>query len=199
MKVNINAKEITNNTVGEKIKLKLQNFTTTPETNPGVDIEVPIFLASSEELVEDRKAFEIFLSRENQDYIKEGVFLKLIIWENFLDAISKKRLQDEYNKAIKSCDIFIMLFSSKVGKYTFEEFQTAYSTFKNEGKPLIFTYFKAPKSNSTSPETHVQSVAAFKEKLKSIGHFYTNYKNTEDLMLHFSGQLKKINLKNSTK
>jgi hypothetical protein len=48
------------------------------------------------------------------------VFLDLVIWEDFLDAMSQTRLQDEYNRAIRDCDLFVMLFSTRVGKYTEE-------------------------------------------------------------------------------
>ena len=62
---------------------------------------IRIFLASSSELEEDRRDFEIFIGRKNKDWIAKGVFLHLVIWEDFLDAVSKTRLQDEYNKAIR--------------------------------------------------------------------------------------------------
>ena len=68
-----------------------------------------IFLASSSELKEDREQFEIFIDRKNKDWNSKGVFLELVIWEDFLDAMSKTRLQDEYKKAIRDCDIFVTL------------------------------------------------------------------------------------------
>ncbi|MDJ0582954.1 DUF4062 domain-containing protein [Crocosphaera sp.] len=80
-----------------------------------------IFLASSSELKEDRDQFEIFINRQNKKYIKQGIFLELVIWEDFLDAMSRTRLQDEYNKAIKECDVVVSLFKTKVGQYTEEE------------------------------------------------------------------------------
>lgn len=101
-----------------------------------------IFLASSSELKEDRKEFEIFINRKNKDWVSQGVFIELIMWEDFLDAVSKTRLQDEYNKAIRECDIFVMLFFTKVGRYTEEEFETAFGQFQGTRKPFIFTYFK---------------------------------------------------------
>jgi hypothetical protein len=101
-----------------------------------------LFLASSSELKEDRKEFEIFIGRKNKDWVSRGGFLELIVWEDFLDAMSKTRLQDEYNEAIRQCDVFIMLFCTKVGQYTEEEFETAFGQFKATNKPLIFTYFK---------------------------------------------------------
>jgi len=89
---------------------------------------IEIFLASSSELLEDRRAFEIFLNRRNKILVKEGIFLELVIWEDFLDAMSVTRLQDEYNKALEKSEIFIMLFYTKVGKYTHD---ISWSKLKN--------------------------------------------------------------------
>ena len=101
-----------------------------------------IFLASSSELKEDREEFEILIGRKNKDWVARGVFLELVVWEDFLDAVSQTRLQDEYNEAIRECDLFVMLFCTKVGQYTEEEFATAFGQFKATNKPFIFTYFK---------------------------------------------------------
>ena len=72
-----------------------------------------IFLASSSELKDDRKDFEIFIYRKCKEWDTKGVFLELIVWEDFLDAVSKTRLQDEYNQAIRECDVFVMLFFTR--------------------------------------------------------------------------------------
>ena len=77
-----------------------------------------IFLASSSELKDDRKEFEIYIYRKNKDWVRRGAFIDLIVWEDFLDQLSPTRLQDEYDKEISSSDIFVMLFWTKVGKYT---------------------------------------------------------------------------------
>jgi len=152
-----------------------------------------IFLASSSELQEDRKNFEVFINRKNKDWYDKGVFIELIVWEDFLDAVSQTRLQDEYSKAIKDCDIFIMLFFTKVGQYTEEEFETAFGQFKSTNKPFIFTYFKDAEINTSSADqTGLMSLSAFKEKLKKLGHFCTKYKSVEDLNLKFSQQLEKL-------
>lgn len=113
-------------------------------------LEKKLFLASSVKLTEDRKEFEIFINRKNKDWIRKGVFIELIVWEDFLDAVSKTRLQDEYDKAIRECDLFVMLFHSKVGPYTEEEFDTAFEHFKNTGRPFIFTYFKNAEFNTAN-------------------------------------------------
>lgn len=38
-----------------------------------------VFLASSSELKEDRKEFEIFINRKNTDWHAKGVFLELVM------------------------------------------------------------------------------------------------------------------------
>jgi hypothetical protein len=152
-----------------------------------------IFLASSAELKEDRKEFEIFIGRKNKDWVDKGVFLDLVIWEDFLDAMSQTRLQDEYNKAIRECDLFVMLFWTKVGRYTEEEFETAFGQFKSANKPFLFTYFKdAEISVASANKTDLMSLWAFQEKLSALGHFYTVYKNVDELKLKFNQQLDKL-------
>jgi len=152
-----------------------------------------LFLASSAELSEDRKEFEISINRKNKDWVGKGVFLELIVWEDFLDAVSKTRLQDEYNKAIGECDLFVMLFFTKVGRYTEEEFETAFGQFQATNKPFIFTYFKdADISTGSASKKDLMSLWAFQEKLAALGHFYTPYKNVDQLTFHFDQQLDKL-------
>jgi hypothetical protein len=152
-----------------------------------------IFLASSFELKEDREQFEIFINRKNKDWVAQNIFLELIVWEDFVDAVSKTRLQDEYNKAILGCDIFVMLFFTKVGQYTEEEFEAAIGQFKATNKPFIFTYFKdAEISTGTANKNDLMSLWAFQEKLDKLGHFYTIYKNSDELQFKFNQQLDKL-------
>src|SRR6516165_10999878 len=158
-------------------------------------MKTKIFLASSSELKEDREKFEILINRKNQQWHDRGAFLDLEEWKNFLDAFSKSRLQDEYNKAIKECDIFVMLFCTKVGKYTEEEFETAFGQFKDTDKPVIFTYFKDAKistATTSAIKDDLKTLWAFQEKLKKLNHFQTVYENFDRLALHFSQQLDKL-------
>lgn len=157
---------------------------------------VEIFLASSSELEKDRKEVEIWINRENKKLIKKGIFLQLNLWEDFLDAMSKTRLQDEYNKAVAQSDIVLCLFATKVGKYTREEFEIAYAHFKKLGKPAyIYTYFKDVNISSSSDMNSVKeflNMKQFQEKLNELGHFYTSYKSTEDLNRQLKTQLDTI-------
>jgi hypothetical protein len=152
-----------------------------------------IFLASSSELKEDREQFELFISRRNKQWIDKDVFLEVVLWEDFIDAVSKTRLQDEYNKAVQECDIFLMLFCTKVGQYTKEEFETAFGKFKTNDKPLIYTYFKqTPISTGRAKREDLQSLWDFQDNLKTLGHFYTVYENIDELKFKFDQQLNKL-------
>lgn len=152
-----------------------------------------IFLASSAELKSDREAFEMYIGRKNKHWVGQGVFLEVVVWEDFLDTMSRTRLQDEYNRAIRDCDVFVMLFWTKVGPYTDEEFETAFGKFKATGKPVVFTYFKDAEISTGSVDFKaLASLWAFQDKLKALGHFQTPYRNVEGLQLHFSQQLDKL-------
>lgn len=153
---------------------------------------IKIFLASSSELERDRQEFEIFIARKNPEYIKHNCYLELVLWENFIDAMSITRLQDEYNNAIKECDIFVSLFYTKVGKYTEEEFFKAFSSFKVDNKPIIYTYFKDSQIKMSEITPNVMSLFKFQEKLRELGHFQTNYSDISDLKYKFGEQLIKI-------
>jgi hypothetical protein len=152
-----------------------------------------MFLASSAELKDDREQFEIFINRKNKDWVQKGVFLDLVIWDDFLDVVSHTRLQDEYNKTIRECDLFVMLFWTKVGQYTEEEFETAFGQFKEANRPFIFTYFKdAEISVASANKKDLMSLWAFQEKLGALGHFYTAYNNIDELKFKFNQQLDKL-------
>jgi formylglycine-generating enzyme required for sulfatase activity len=156
---------------------------------------IVIFLASSAELKDDREKFEQFIDRKNKILVERDRFIKLVIWEDFIDAMSKTRLQDEYDKAVRESDIFVMLFATKVGPYSREEFEAAFGQFQESNKPRIYTYFKtAQVTLSDIPREDIQSLWDFQDRLKALGHYWTEYDNSDKLINQFNGQLEKLNL-----
>ena len=153
---------------------------------------IRLFLASSSELRNDRKEFEILINRKNKEYVNKNIFLELVLWEDFLDVMSQNRLQDEYNRVVRECDIFVSLFYTKVGKYTQEEFDKAFQSFKEDGRPFIYTYFKNADIKTGDITEEILSLLTFKNKLNELGHFYTNYNDINDLKNQFSSQLNKL-------
>ncbi len=161
---------------------------------------VRIFLASSAELDEDKFLIENFVSRKNKDWREKRLFLELNTWRDFLSSVALERTQEQYNRYIRSADLCIFLFHTRVGRFTREEFEQAYGAFlASHGKvrkPRIYTYFKTV--SDESPD-----VAAFRQYLGTLGnmrnreadptldsgHFYDTYTGMDDLLVKLGRQL----------
>ena len=59
--------------------------------------------------------------------------IELLIWEDGKHIGKSLRSQDNYNLEIEQSNLFAMLFYSKVGKYSSEEFEKAKSLFEKKG------------------------------------------------------------------
>lgn len=153
---------------------------------------IKIFLASSEELKEDRRAFELMIGRLNKHWRQRDILLDLVVWEYFLDAMTGAGLQKEYNQAIRDCDIFVMMFFTRVGRYTLEEFEAALADMATGDGPHIYTYFKNDFILTGDIGEGIKSLLDFKARLRELQHYVTQYRNTEDLQWQFSRQLEML-------
>jgi hypothetical protein len=150
--------------------------------------KIKIFLASSNELVKEREAFEIKIYRKSKMWSdKKGISLHLDIWEDLTASVSQTRSQDEYDKKVRKADLFVLLAFSKVGMYTEEEFDVAHTTFKAIGAPRIFTYFLA-----IDKEKEETSLGEFKNKLNKLGHFETPCSDFNDFWNKFNDELERF-------
>ena len=165
---------------------------------------IRIFLASSEELADDRNAFGNLVRRLDKIYEKRGIRVELFEWEDFDAAYNDRRKQDEYNDQIKGSDMFLALFHTKAGKFTLEEFDIATEEFRKHASPKVYTYCKDLKEGEQeSPE-----LTEFKRKLfKEMGHYWSRYNNRDSMQLHFvmqlqlvetSGRVEKLKLEEGT-
>jgi len=170
-----------------------QAATATPPITHGSVRTVRLFLASSAELRADRDAFDLYVRQQNDHLRQQGIYFEVVRWEHFLDAMSETRLQDAYNEAVRNADVFVSLFFTKTGAFTSEEFEVAHRSFKATGKPRIYTYFKDAEIRTGNADREgLKSLWAFKDRLKALGHFVTQYESIEDLKLQFRGQLDRL-------
>lgn len=153
---------------------------------------IKIFLASSSELREDRDQFDLYIRQQNDALIHKGIYLRIVRWEKFLDAMSSTGLQDEYNKEVRDCDIFVSLFFTKTGKYTEIEFNTAHQQFLSTKKPIIYTFFKNADIKSGDVSDEFFTLISFKKKLSKLKHFHTQYNEIEHLKRQFKDQLEML-------
>ncbi len=155
--------------------------------------QIRIFLASSNELKPERDNFEIEIYRKCKTWFDRGIFLYLDIWEDLSARMGANGSQSEYDKKVKSADLFVLLGYTKLGMYTAEEFDNAIGQFKATDKPFIFTYFK----NTTGPVE--DSLTAFKDKLYKMGHFISPFTDSNDLWNQFNKELDRLDAVSFTK
>ena len=148
--------------------------------------KLKIFLASSEELKEERLELAGLIGHMNYALEKSDVKLYLVKWE-YLDAsMSQLHKQEEYNKKLEECDICIVLFWTRFGKYTKTELDTAFRK-KGEGS-LRKLYVAFKDSAAETPE-----LAAFKSGFdKEYGLPYATFRDAHELKLEFLRQFNDI-------
>jgi hypothetical protein len=74
-----------------------------------------VFLASSGELAQERKEIAVMISRQNNKWTEQDIYLELVVWEDLLHSFHGERIQDYFNEEMLKCDIVIALFYRKVG------------------------------------------------------------------------------------
>lgn len=143
---------------------------------------IKIFLASSDELKEDRIAFGDLIRRLDSIYRKQGTTIELIEWEDLDISYNNCRKQDEYNDSIRQSDVFVALFHTLAGKYTQEEFEVAREENRKRKIPKILIHCR----DLQPGEIESKELTEFKERLNNeLGHFWGHYNSNDKLHLDF--------------
>lgn len=163
--------------------------------------EIKIFIASPDEVNEEREKIEEIINELNDTISKSySIHLKIITWEKNV-APQMGRPQEVVNEQIKpdESDIFIGIlwtkFGSKTGikssiesnqlnSGTEEEFEIAYNSLKNKGFPYIMFYrSNRQKRIDLIDPSQLQKVNSFFRRFKHDGKtpgIYSIYANIED-------------------
>ena len=131
--------------------------------------DIKIFLASSNELNDDRVWFGDFVQGINKIYQERGKGVDVCKWEFFDAANNDVRKQEEYNERIRESNMFLALFHKKAGKYTLEEYNVAMEAYRksHDGERTRWTntlfsgmptYQMAPSYPSTDKLTKVENI-----------------------------------------
>lgn len=121
--------------------------------------KIKIFLASSEELKAERLELAGLIGHLNYALEKNNVKVKLYLvkWE-YLDAsMSPIHKQEEYNKKLEECDICIVLFWTRFGKYTKTELDTAFRKKREGSLKKLYVAFKDDADHETPELTDFKS------------------------------------------
>ena len=152
--------------------------------------KITIFLASSEELINDRNSFHSLISTLDDIYEDRGIRIKLKRWEDFFAYCTGTRTQDEYNQVLSASDMCICLFHKRAGKYTIEEFKHAVAEYQRTGDhPKTYVYVRA----LVEGEIEEEELKQFKDELfKQMGHYWCNYATEDSMKLHFIMQFERL-------
>lgn len=141
---------------------------------------IKVFIASSEELKQERLEIADVISNLNNALSPRDIEIHPVKWE-YLDAsMGVKHKQEEYNEALKECDICVVLYWTKFGEYTETELNTAYQELCAGRNPKkIYVYFKD--TDSLSPQ-----LKEFKDSfVTKYGHFFCRFANSDTMKLNF--------------
>ena len=150
---------------------------------------IKIFLASSEELADERIRFGDFIRTLDDTYEQRGFRIKLIKWEDLPKGNDGRPTQETYNEHVRQCDLFVSLFYTKAGQFTIEEYNVARQTQRECDKPIIYVFLRVLDKG----EQEDKSLADFKQNvLGTVKHYWTNYENSDALQLKFVMDLLKV-------
>ena len=151
---------------------------------------INIFLASSGELKTERDAINTFIAEENKRLFNSGIFLNLIMWEEQQKSVDKDRIQLRFNELLLDSEIVIVLFYTKAGQFTLEEFNLAYDNLRKENKPdYLFVFF----DNRSVPQELITKdifiIKGIKKKLQDDEQLYIEFDTVDNLKYELKKQM----------
>lgn len=149
---------------------------------------IKIFLASSEELAPEREKVTDLIYLLNKLFKVRGIELDLEKWEYLDSSVSvNPEKQDDYNEVLKECEVCLVVFWRKFGRFTASEFDIACQQLSEGKNPRkIYVFFKdLDKEDDITPE-----LMAFKQSIYNhYGHFYCKFDNVDTMKLDIMIQL----------
>lgn len=141
---------------------------------------IKIFLASSEELRDERKELADLVEHLNFTLNKQDLCIQLVKWEYLDSSMGPLHKQEEYNKELRDCELCMVLFWTRFGMYTKTELDTAYRELCAGNNPKkLYVYFKDGEEISSELKEFRD---AFPEK---YGHFFCHFQNVDTLKADF--------------
>lgn len=145
-----------------------------------VSKDIRVFIASSNDLKQERIDLENLVSREGYTPV---------VWENIDHSITQEKFQDRINDDhLTTSDIVIFMVKSKLGEFTQEEFEVAYKNLGKNIKKMYIYFFDIDKNHI--PKKELRKILFLQEFLEDSGNLYTEVKDFTELKAHFLEQKK---------
>jgi hypothetical protein len=161
---------------------------------------IKVCVASSGSLAVERKEIEDFLFWENDTLVNDGIYLMYNVWEKTSSGFNSTRKQEDFNRElVYDSDIFICLIKDRVGKFTKEEFDEAYSRFISGNNPKkMYVFFQKLSEdensmimNDTNKFELYGKVNELKEYIKNKEQVYREFTNKDNLIRLIGNNLDK--------
>ncbi|WP_373020947.1 hypothetical protein, partial [Thiomicrorhabdus sp.] len=155
------------------------------------EVVLQVFVASPGDVLAEREILESIIHELNRSWSRTlNLRLELIRWETDVVPGFGNYPQEVINKQIRNnYDVFIGIFWGRIGTETkkadsgtIEEFETAYSKFKDDPDSIeILIYFKdAPLSPSKIDSYQLSKLQDFKSRLGERGGLYWEFDTEND-------------------
>ncbi|ETR68270.1 MAG: hypothetical protein OMM_10696, partial [Candidatus Magnetoglobus multicellularis str. Araruama] len=117
-----------------------------------------------------------------------NTFIELVIWDDLLHSFQGATHTGLFNQEMLACDIVVALFYSKVGQFTKEEFDLAYSSLKAGQKPYyLFVGFKSTPPRTVSQE-YVE-IIKLRAQIEQDEQLYITFESIDQLILQLDTQI----------
>ncbi len=87
---------------------------------------IQLFIASSAQLAAERRELTELCLLLNPYLRAHLCQIKLILWEHLDSSMGERHKQEEYNDKLRACDLCLVLFATRLGRYTKIELDLAY-------------------------------------------------------------------------
>lgn len=148
-------------------------------------MQIRVFVASPGDVSEERDIASHVVGEVNRVFGSSfGVQLEVVRWETHASPDVGTDAQDVINRQVGEFDIFVGVMWRRFGSPTLraqsgtgEEFERAYNSFKNHGRPRIMFYFRTSPfyTADLSALAQFKKVAEFRKKLEKLGVLYWAY------------------------
>lgn len=139
-----------------------------------------IFVAGSKKLAYERNLFKIVASDLQTEFRGRGrksIHIEVMSFENF-DVFFKEHLkgaQEAYNNYIvKDADAVFFVLDDSIGGVTRKEFDLAYDSFKENGRPLVSVF-------SRHSDCMNEDIAAIRHLCDLANQYYNEYVDYDNL------------------
>ena len=94
---------------------------------------IKIFLASSEELKQERLEIAELITKLNYQWAEYDISIRLFKWEYLDSSMGAQHKQEDYNDYLRQCDMCVVMYWTTFAMYTEIELETAYKLFTSGG------------------------------------------------------------------